>query len=156
MELKEMPNTGVIINTEEELKEYLQICEYGGWSCTACLSRSKSYTYNSALEAQNNAVWTSRSNNSITLTEFKERQGIMKYKQGDVLVSQGGQFTREIQGNIGKVYFSIDEDGDARVDAELELNGYTLKTDEPEVIELTLEEVAELKGVPVDQIRIKD
>lgn len=40
--------------------------------------------------------------------------------------------------------------------AELKETSYKLKDSEEEITELTLEEVAELKGIPVEKLRIKD
>lgn len=94
------------------------------------------------------------------------RQGEVKlYKKsldnlevGDVLVRNGQE--RAVLAVVDKLvalsYWDMpDEHYEWYTVAELRKSGMKLK-DSEEITELTLEEVAELKGIPVEKLRIKD
>lgn len=77
---------------------------------------------------------------------------------GDVLVREEWH-DLIVQGTIREIVFVVTGDKsrqsyDYSV-TELKNNGWKLK-DSEEITELTLEEVAELKGIPVEKLRIKD
>lgn len=79
-------------------------------------------------------------------------------QQGDI-VTNDIEDRIEIQGKIGKVYVTLALEDNASYlysAKELEEGGYELKVSEPEITEVTLEEVAKLKGIPVEQLRIKE
>lgn len=160
MELKEMVDTAVIVNNDSERLEYLQLCEDAGWvwqgggELPTQWCSNYVYPYHIAAKTPLNHSHGPYKKN-ITLAEFKERQGIMKYSVGDVLESNIREL--EIQGVVGKVYITIDDDKESTTFSEEELAdcGYTLKTDD-HITEVTLDEVAEKMGIPVDKLRIKD
>jgi len=76
----------------------------------------------------------------------------------DVVVSdEGNEYT--VAAVIGRVVIIENEagheDGIFTV-KELKDNDWTVKSAESEITEMTLEEVAKLKGIPVEQLRIKE
>ena len=157
MELKEMRKVGVEVYNETERDELTSLKQSAGWKTYVPGSHT---VYPFALPAYSDASWASSPYQRagweiITLQQFKERQGIMKYSEGDVLVNSNN--TLEIQGNIGKVYVSVDAGGTTRMDTEKALDeyGYTLKTDEPELVEKTVAEVEKEMGLPAGTLRIK-
>lgn len=85
----------------------------------------------------------------------------MKYKQGDILVDNKGDI-RKVLGVCGEVYIlsCVDDHRSASnflwTDHDLDSSCIKLKPSVADVVELTLEDVAKLKGVPVDKIRIKE
>ena len=65
-----------------------------------------------------------------------------------------------VAGVAGMVVFIVDKNGDIeyKTVGKLKKKGVTVKGPEPadDTVELTLEEVAQLKGIPVDKLRIKE
>lgn len=85
-------------------------------------------------------------------------------EEGDVIVEDDGDETM-ILGVCGKVYFISlandfnKADGSGWTLDELKADGYTLKQEEEEIVEmteLTLDEVAKQLNIPVKNLRIKD
>lgn len=80
--------------------------------------------------------------------------------EGDVLVKEGADYERIVQGVIGKIVFTVDTEGIPRYNSidELEELRWKIKdVEEPEeLVEITLEEIAKLKGVSVEKIRVKE
>lgn len=80
--------------------------------------------------------------------------------EGDVLVKDNVDYERIVQGVIGKIVFTVDTDGIPRYNSidELKESGWKIKgAEEPEeLVEITLEEIAKLKGVSVEKIRVKE
>lgn len=77
---------------------------------------------------------------------------------GDVVVSPSGRECQIIdKGVFGKMFAIVDTFGGVQWWTKVQLKKceYTIKQDTP-IIEVTLEEIAKLKGVPVEQIRIKE
>lgn len=76
----------------------------------------------------------------------------------DVVVSdEGGEYT--VLDVHGKVVDIADSDGHFAYSLtvkEMKDDDWTVKGAEPELTEVTLEEVAKLKGVPVEKLRIKE
>lgn len=87
-------------------------------------------------------------------------EGLMEnLKQGDVLIDDEDN-EREVYGVIGKIVFyndgyHSDRNHESAHVEKLKDWGWKVKGTEPEITEVTLDEVALLKGVPVQQIRIK-
>lgn len=99
--------------------------------------------------------------NSSDTVELQGAHDMDHLQVGDVLVRSDREHT--VLGVLNSLVFfssaySTTIPQGYQTVAELESQGYTLKQTEPEddTIELTLAEVAELKGVSVDKIRIKD
>jgi hypothetical protein len=161
MKLKEMKATGVIVNNEEDYDWLYETLRSGHFYMSAIPTpRGTCYKFPFSVGISKVATWATTTNwykKNITLAEFKKEQGIMKYKQGDVLIHNCGR-TCEIQGAVGTVYIVENSNGDGVTwtEKEIEQYNYTLKTDEPEITELTLEDIAALKGIPVEQLRIKE
>jgi hypothetical protein len=83
----------------------------------------------------------------------------MKYNigdvvQGDVLVQY--EFNYIVEGVIGNLVALSNSNGSGilRTFEKLEQEGYTVKQPEPETIELTLQDIADLKGVAVERIKV--
>lgn len=168
MKLKEMENTGVLIESVEVLREFLKICEDGGWQTISenkPTDKFKMFASRIPCELAVKNYFGSAScgwfDTQITLQQFKEAQITMKYKEGDVLVEGNGQEIK-ILGVCGQVYFISEEDDfvnaddDNYTEAWLDNYGYNLKADAPDLTTLTLEDVAKMAGVDVDNLRIKD
>lgn len=80
-------------------------------------------------------------------------------QQGDIITNNINEDRLEIQGKIGKVYVTLALEDNVSYTysaKELEDSNYQLEVAEPEITEVTLEEVAKLKGIPVEQLRIKE
>lgn len=84
--------------------------------------------------------------------------------QGDVLVDVDGE-EYVVQGVIGEAVLYTRNTGDenresAHIDSKLELqrDGDTIKQSEQteELVEITLSEIAKLKGIPVEKLRVKE
>ena len=92
--------------------------------------------------------------------EKKVKKTLDNLEIGDRLVSNiGNIFT--VEGVIGRVYILIrEEDGTTLFYSVKELKDYNYRLSEENdtdvTYELTIEDVAKLKGVSVDKIRIKD
>lgn len=77
--------------------------------------------------------------------------------QGDILVRKEYGYTFEVQGKIGKVYIGVDEDDEAVLYTAKQLESYEYEIKQEETTtEVTLEEVAEKMGIPLENLRIKD
>lgn len=79
-------------------------------------------------------------------------------KQGDVLVNEHSALEKAVQGVMGNLVFTASGDeSDADFDTvkDLKAYGWHLK-DSTETVEITIEEIAKLKGLKPEQVRIKD
>jgi len=161
MKLKEMDNTGVLINTKDELEEFLSICTSAKWEGKTTRKGFREYSkYGFYVEANRKMCYghvssTGQGMKLITLAEFKKEQGIMKYKEGDMLEDITGNLRRTIQGNIGVVYISTDEDGDARLDAESEFDdmGFQIKTETTKT-DMTVSQLEKKCGLPAGSLNV--
>lgn len=92
--------------------------------------------------------------------EYKLKEKTMDNLQnGDVLENADYNYDREVQGTIGKVVIVTDTDDDNAAfyaPKQLTQDGWKLKGTEPELTEVTLQEVADKLNVPVEQLRIKE
>lgn len=85
-----------------------------------------------------------------------------KFQYGDILVSNDNPRTARVIGVIDDVVFLSDEfnqaDSSIYTHEELLKGGWRLKPKEPKIkpIKLTLQEIAEKFGVPVDRLKIVD
>jgi hypothetical protein len=165
--LYEMENTVVRLETREECDEYLSMCEdvswvwcdgddpkpFYGFSEHICISIKNNFKYT------NENFYRKINYTILTLKQLKERLGM--WKEGDVIVDETGS-ERMILGICGKVIFISDcEHFDKSLwtnytQKELEEDGWKLKQDNSDIIELTLKQIATLKGCDVEQLRIKD
>ncbi|MEK6884239.1 MAG: hypothetical protein AABY22_31705 [Nanoarchaeota archaeon] len=101
----------------------------------------------------------------LTIQEFinLSKETNMKYKQGDILVTEGTNLKRKVLGVCGEVYFlskqNVSDVADNVPHTQFELDTLKLVLSvEPEhkpTIDITLEEIAKWKGVEVEQIKIK-
>jgi hypothetical protein len=121
----------------------------------------KSYSYTRLYDhtAPAGSRWLYTNNvDFITLAEFKKEQGIMKYKEGDVLVDKQNHEVK-ILGVCGLVYFRSEYGNPTRCSGsgftEEELKKFTLKTDPTKLTTLTMEDVAKMAGVDVSSLRIE-
>ena len=149
MKLTEMPNTGVIINTEEEYNELLKMRADAGWSAPKWIYSLWPEVKGHCIYVDDHPGWDKVAHVSdvITLQQFKEAQNIMKYQEGDVLENKTG-YERTVLGICGQVYFmSYDKDPQkyysGYTEKELDNSNFTIKVDtpEPEVIETEAVEV---------------
>jgi hypothetical protein len=89
----------------------------------------------------------------------EKEQGIMKYKEGDVLVTPSGSSQFKILAVSGQLY-GMSELGDFDTfeewGTESSVSECRLKTDDPKLTTLTMEDVAKMAGIDVDTLRIKD
>lgn len=96
------------------------------------------------------------------ITTIRELTGLEAMKVGDVIVDEDGEeaeviaitnnhaaFLRSYWDNFDKATYWYKF-------AEAKEKGWKLKPQSEELTEITLEEIAQLKGVPVEQIRVKE
>ena len=87
--LKEMPGVGVTLRNKTECVEFLTLCQAAGWLWSAGnppLTFGIDVAYPTMRTATNPIGGICFPvTEKITLQQFKERQGIMKYSEGDVL-----------------------------------------------------------------------
>lgn len=153
---------GVI--TVEDGHIYLCQNEENGMDCRD----KQGYKYSYVLPKGTTSLCSNESFFEVTNLKIMNmtKQEIEEYKDfqtGDVV--KCGDNTKTIEGRMGDVCFVIKNKGEKDETAyiysinELYMNGYRLVVEEepePEIVELTLEEIAELKGIKVEQLRIKD
>lgn len=80
------------------------------------------------------------------------------YEEGQILARDGSSFDREVIGVVGKAVFTQDmDDRHLNYDSaeRLEGRGWLPKGEEPEVKEVTLDEIAAKFDLKPEQIRIK-
>lgn len=93
----------------------------------------------------------------IEAKDYLKEKTMENLQAGDILVNDDIDFSREVQGVIGKAVIVIDND-DQTADlydiGNLKSKGWKLKDSDPEIIELTLAEVSERLNIP--KLRIKE
>lgn len=96
----------------------------------------------------------------LNLNLFKKDNNIDKLETGDTVVGKDGTeyYVEQISPSV---FMFIKNKGNEQLETtltyftinELKRNGYKLK-DEEDVVQMTLEEVAKMRGVPVEKLRI--
>lgn len=88
------------------------------------------------------------------LPEINYKEILMDYKEGDILI-RGNVEEITIIEVLGQVFFYEDKNGASSYGTrkELDVLGYELKTDEPEIKEMTVAEIAEKLGHDVKVIK---
>lgn len=148
---------GVVIESRDEFLEYIKIVEptcYGSPVGSEWTGNNSIYPFRIRAAKEWGFNIKTHYNKEITLSEFKKEQGIMKYKEGDVL--ENGVHILTIEGIVGRVYICTDGYDTGSLCTEAEIKNFSLTTDAPDLTELTLEDVAKMAGVDVDNLRVKD
>lgn len=152
--MKQMHNIYVVVNTDEERDEFIRLI---GDSWDVYVPEISTLPY--GLSASDTCDYCSLPTHmeTITLTEFKKEQGIMKYKEGDMLVDKYGNEVK-ILGVCGSVYFRSDHGQFLKCSGsgftEEQLNKYTLKTDKPAKTDMTVSELEVAAGLPAGTLNV--
>lgn len=158
--------------------------EWGGESGTGVLMGKAGH--GSLLVQDDRQGWTANTDHisvkeGLVLAGTKNLYFICSYELMDITLEnmEPGQLVKDSGGDYHKVLAVIPGEKGKRIyvistydsnkegadlekvgemfsPAELEANDYTPVTDEDDTIEMTLEEVAKLKGVPVEKLRIRE
>ncbi len=119
------------------------------------------YTYK-AIKNGEEVRWCRECYKDKDLLPYKPKKDIADistYEVGDIIVNEDGD-TRKVLGICGEVVIISNRSNyniaaDLYTVHEIKDTGYKFKDQEQEIIELTLEDIAKLKGVDVSKIKIK-
>lgn len=122
------------------------------------------YRYSWGLECIDDPEVNSVTNLKILSMTKEEIEDYKDFKEGDVLCKKGSDTLKKVDAVLNNIVFTIDQDelkySTHYSKQELYNKGWRLKMEPEEVslpiVELTLEEIAKLKGISVEQLRIKE
>ena len=92
----------------------------------------------------------------------EEIENYKDFKEGDILYNEAYSCIRKVDAVLNNTVFTIDQDDyqTAIIKSKTELynKGWRLhvKPEASPIIEMTLEEIAKLRGIDVEQLRIKE
>lgn len=137
----------------------------GIWECAAASVREADYAiityarskYSYNLYKDGNKVSSCYFCQNDTNSKLMEKT-MEDLQKGDVIVDDGYEYT--VMERLGDIVFTTGYGNDCNKTfawntTELKNNGSTIKQDEPEPTELTMQEVADKFGVDVSKLKIK-
>lgn len=116
-----------------------------------------------AIEQFNNPGFNDVTNLKISSMTKEEIEDYKDFKEGDILYNKDSESLRKVDMVLNNCLILINQDNQIallRSKQETYDLGWRLKMEPEEVslpiVELTLEEIAKLKGISVEQLRIKE
>lgn len=162
-EIGDVPVEGKICYGEYSSKRHIFLCQNTKNGLRPDGNDMLGYKYGWMLEDFNNLERNNVTNlKIIELMTKEEIENYKDFKEGDLLCKEGYDFFKKVEAVLNNIVFTIDQNKDqiAQFYSKTEIydKGWRLHV-EPEaspIVEMTLEEIAKLRGINVEQLRIKE
>lgn len=163
-EIQGIPVEGRICYSDYFSKKYIFLCQNTKDGLRPDGNDMLGYKYGWMLEDFNDLKRNNVTNLKILPMTKEEIEDYKDFKEGDILCKKNLDRLKKVDAVLNNIVFTIDQDSEAfsthYSKQELYNKGWRLKMEPEEVslpiVELTLEEIAKLKGISVEQLRIKE